>query len=292
MRRTMLFLPGNTPNMLINGDTLGADTIIFDLEDAVSPDEKDAARILVRNSLRYQSYAGCETVVRINPTDTDFWKEDLKAVIPLKPNVIMPTKVSGGDMIREVSAYMKEVELENGMEEGTVKILPLIETALGVEKAYDIASADPRVIGLFLGGEDFTADLHCKRTKEGKEIFYARTRLVCAARACGIEAYDTPFTDVEDMEGLEKDTEFAKALGFAGKAVISPRHVDIVNAVFSPTEAEIAYAHDVMDAIEEGKRQGKGVISLRGKMIDAPIVKRASQVLEMEKAIYGGADDE
>ena len=284
----MLFLPGNTPNMLINGDTLGADTVIFDLEDAVSPDEKDAARILVRNALKYQNFSGCEVVVRINPTDTEFWKEDLDAVIPLKPDMIMPTKVSGGEMIREVSAYMGQVEERSGIEKGTVKILPLIETALGVEKAFEIASSDVRVAGLFLGGEDFTADMHCKRTKEGQEIFYARTRLVCAARAWGIEAYDTPFTDVEDMEGLRKDTEFAKSLGFGGKAVISPRHVDIVNEVFSPTEAEIEYAHDVMDAIEDGKRQGKGVISLRGKMIDAPIVKRAQQVLEMEKAIYGG----
>ena len=283
-----MFLPGNTPNMLINGDTLGADTVIFDLEDAVSPDEKDAARILVRNALKYQNFSGCEVVVRINPTDTEFWKEDLDAVIPLKPDMIMPTKVSGGEMIREVSAYMGQVEERRGIEKGSVKILPLIETALGVEKAYEIASSDVRVAGLFLGGEDFTADMHCKRTKEGQEIFYARTRLVCAARAWGIEAYDTPFTDVEDMEGLRKDTEFAKSLGFAGKAVISPRHVDIVNEVFSPTEAEIEYAHDVMDAIEDGKRQGKGVISLRGKMIDAPIVKRAQQVLEMEKAIYGG----
>ena len=288
MRRTMLFLPGNTPNMLINGDTLGADTVIFDLEDAVSPDEKDAARILVRNALKYQNFSGCEVVVRINPTDTEFWKEDLDAVIPLKPDMIMPTKVSGGEMIREVSAYMGQVEERSGIEKGSVKILPLIETALGVEKAFEIASSDVRVAGLFLGGEDFTADMHCKRTKEGQEIFYARTRLVCAARAWGIEAYDTPFTDVEDMEGLRKDTEFAKSLGFAGKAVISPRHVDIVNEVFSPTEAEIEYAHDVMDAIEDGKRQGKGVISLRGKMVDAPIVKRAQQVLEMEKAIYGG----
>lgn len=284
----MLFLPGNTPNMLINGDTLGADTVIFDLEDAVSPDEKDAARILVRNALKYQNFSGCEVVVRINPTDTEFWKEDLDAVIPLKPDMIMPTKVSGGEMIREVSTYMGQVEERSGIEKGSVKILPLIETALGVEKAFEIASSDVRVAGLFLGGEDFTADMHCKRTKEGQEIFYARTRLVCAARAWGIEAYDTPFTDVEDMEGLRKDTEFAKSLGFAGKAVISPRHVDIVNEVFSPTEAEIGYAHDVMDAIEDGKRQGKGVISLRGKMIDAPIVKRAQQVLEMEKAIYGG----
>ncbi len=288
MRRTMLFLPGNTPNMLINGDTLGADTIIFDLEDAVALDEKDAARILVRNALKYQSFPGCEVVVRINPTDTAFWKEDLDTIIPLKPDVIMPTKVSGGAMIQEVSDSIGQIERRQGMEEGSVKLLPLIETALGVEMAYEIAASDKRVIGLFLGGEDFTADMHCKRTKEGQEIFYARTRLVCAARARGIEAYDTPFTDVEDMEGLLRDTQFAKSLGFAGKAVISPRHVDIVNQVFSPTEEEIQYAHDVMDAIEEGKRQGKGVISLRGKMIDAPIVKRAMQVLEMEKAIYGG----
>lgn len=136
MRRTMLFLPGNTPNMLINGDTLGADTIIFDLEDAVSPDEKDAARILVRNALKYQSFPSCEVVVRINPTDTEFWKADLKAIIPLKPDVIMPTKVNGGAMIQEVSAYMAEVEKESGLEVGTVKILPLIETAMGVEKAF------------------------------------------------------------------------------------------------------------------------------------------------------------
>ena len=122
-------------------------------------------------------------VVRINPTDTEFWKEDLKAIIPLKPDAIMPTKVSGGEMIRQVADYITEVEKAAGVEEGSVKILPLIETALGVEKAFDIASADKRVIGLFLGGEDFTADMHCKRTKEGKEIFYARTRLVCAGQS-------------------------------------------------------------------------------------------------------------
>ena len=127
--------------MLINGDTLGADTIIFDLEDAVSPDEKDAARILVRNALKYQSFPNCEVVVRINPTDTEFWKEDLKAIIPLKPDVVMPTKVSGGEMIRQVADYITEVEKAAGVEEGSVKILPLIETALGVEKAFDIASA-------------------------------------------------------------------------------------------------------------------------------------------------------
>lgn len=288
MRRTMLFLPGNTPNMLINGDVLGADSIILDLEDAVSPDEKDAARILVRNSLKYQKAHTCETIIRINPTDSDFWQQDLDEVIPYKPHLIMPTKVDSAVMIQKVSAYMAKVEEKNNMEVGSIGILPLIETALGVERAFEIGSSDSRVVGLFLGGEDLTADLQCKRTKGGQEIFYSRSRIVCAARACGIEAYDTPFTDVEDTEGLITDTNLAKGLGFSGKAVISPRHVETVNELFSPTLADIDYAHDVMDAIEEGKRQGKGVISLRGKMIDAPIVKRAQQVLEMERQMSGG----
>ena len=288
MRRTMLFLPGNTPNMLMNGDTLGADSIIYDLEDAVSPDEKDAARILVRNTLQYLRAKSCEIIIRINPLESQYWQADLEEVVPCRPDLIMPTKVGSGEDVRKIADAIAALEKGAGIEEGSVGILPLIETALGVEKAFEIASASPRVAGIFLGGEDLTADLHCKRTREGQEIFYSRCRLVCAARACGVEAYDTPFTDVEDMRGLEQDTQLAKSLGFSGKAVISPRHVETVNALFSPTPEEIEYAHDVMDAIEEGRRQGKGVISLRGKMIDAPIVKRATQVLEMERQMLGG----
>ena len=289
MKRTMLFLPGNTPNMLINGDAFGADALILDLEDAVSPDEKDAGRILVRNILKETKSPDCEMIVRINPIDTEYWQADLEAVIPQKPSAIMPAKVSGKEYIKTVSSYIEKIEAAHHMRVGSVKLLPLIETAIGVEKAFEIASADPRVDGIFLGGEDLTADLRCQRTKESNEIFYARSRMVCAARACEIEAYDTPFTDVEDTEGVLKDSEFAKSLGFSGKAVISPRHVETVNQVFSPTEDEIQYAHDVVEAIEEGKRRGKGVISLRGKMIDAPVVKRAYQVLEVEKMIYGGS---
>lgn len=274
--------------MLINGDTLGADSIIFDLEDAVSPDEKDAARILVRNALKYQKNGPCETIVRINPIDSQYWQEDLQEVIPFCPDLIMPAKVSRAEDVKILSGFIGSIEEKSGMEQGAVKILPLIETALGVENAFAIAGADSRVAGLFLGGEDLTADLGCKRTKEGREIFYSRSRLVCAARAWGIDAYDTPFTDVEDEEGVKADAAFARSLGFSGKAVISPRHVEAVNQAFSPTQAEIDYAHEVMEAIDQGKKQGKGVISLRGKMIDAPIVKRAEQVLEMEAQIYGG----
>lgn len=291
MRRSMLFIPGNTPNLLMNADILGSDAIILDLEDAVSPAEKDAARILVRNALKTLGYRGVEVIIRINPTETEFWKRDLEAVLPLRPSMIMPTKVSGPEVVREVSDYMSILEQREGIPVGTVKLIPLIETAFGVENAYAIASADPRVAAIFLGGEDLTADLQCKRTKEGREIFYARSRMVNAARAAGVEVYDTPFTDVNDPEGLRADAQLAKSLGFTGKASISPRHVDAINEVFTPTQAEIDYAHEVMDTIAEAKRQGKGVVSLRGKMIDAPIVARARQVLEIERALLGGQNE-
>lgn len=288
MRRTMLFLPGNTPNMLINGDMLGADSIILDLEDAVDPGQKDAARILVRNALKRRMYKKSEVIVRINPIESDYWEKDIEETVPYGPALLMPAKVSSGEDVKIISEYMAKVEQACGMEVGTVGLLPLIETAKGVEHAYEIASADKRVVGLFLGGEDLTADLHAVRTEEGAEILYARSRILYAARACQIEAYDTPFTNVNDDDGALRDAQVAKSMGFSGKASISPRHVDIINGVFSPTEKEIQYAHLVMEAIAEGKKQGKGAVSLFGKMIDAPIVKRAQQVLEMEKEIYGG----
>ena len=292
MRRTMLFLPGNNPNMIMTGEYLGADSIILDLEDAVAPDDKDAARILVRNALTYMSFGKREVIVRINALDTPYWQEDLEAIISLQPDVIMPTKVSGGDYIRALDAKMTEIESKHGLPVGNIRIIPLLETTLGIENAYEIATASPRMEALYLGAEDLSADLRCPRTKAGNEIAYARGRLVCAARAAGIEAYDTPFTDVEDLEGLEADARLAKGLGYTGKAVISPRHVDIVNAVFSPSEAEIHHAKEVFAAIEEAKRQGKGAISLHGKMVDAPIVQRARLVLEAAAAMEGEYEHE
>lgn len=284
MRRSMLFMPGNNPGMLLNADILGSDAVILDLEDAVSPAEKDAARILVRNAIKTLKYK-CEVCVRINSIDTTFWKEDLEEILPLRPDLIMPPKISTAQDVLVVDAYMTELEKKLGMEVGTVKLIPLIETALGIENAYAIASSCPRVAAMLLGGEDLTADLQCKRTKEGKEIFYSRSRMVVAARAAGVDCYDTPFTDVNDDEGLREDAAFAKALGFTGKSSISPRHVADINRIFSPTQADIEYAQEVMETIRVAKEQGKGVVSLRGKMIDAPIVTRARQVLEMAKAM-------
>ena len=281
MRRSMLFLPGNTPNMLINGSRLGSDALIFDLEDAVSPAEKDSARVLVRNTLKYMDLGSCEIIVRINSIDTDYWKKDIDYILPYSPALILLPKTNCAQDALIADEYMTEVEKKLGLEEGKVKLMPLIETALGVENAFSIATSTKRVAALFLGAEDLTADLRCKRTKGGAEINYARTRLVMAARAANIDVYDTPFTDVNDDEGIRVDAEYAKALGFTGKASISPRHVDVINEVFSPSERDIAYAYEVMEAIRIAKEQGRGVISLHNKMIDAPIVARAQQTIAM-----------
>ena len=285
MRRSMLFLPGNNPNMLINGNCLGSDAIIFDLEDAVAPDQKDAARILVRNTMKYMDFRGCEIIVRINSIDTPYWKQDIDEILPYQPGLILLPKTCSAADVLEADAYMTQVEEKLGMEKNTVGLMPLIETALGVENAFAIASATKRVKALFLGAEDLTADLQCKRTKESREIEYARTRLVVAARAAGVDVYDTPFTDVNDDEGIWVDAKTAKGLGFTGKASISPRHVEVINAVFSPTQKEVDYAYEVLEAIALAKEQGKGAISLYGKMIDAPIVNRAKQTIAMAEAL-------
>ena len=281
MRRSMLFIPGNTPNLLINGNCLGADAVIFDLEDAVSPAEKDSARILVRNTMKYLDFRGIEIIVRINSSDTDYWKKDLDEIMQYRPDLIMLPKSATADDILTVSSYMSETEKKYALADNTVKLMPLIETAMGVENAYSVASACERVAAIFLGAEDLTADLRCRRTKEGKEIEYARSRLISAARAAGVDVYDTPFTDVNDDEGIYLDAEHARSLGFTGKASISPRHVQVINEVFSPSQKDIDYAYEVMDAIRQAKEQGRGAIALHGKMIDAPIVARARQTIAM-----------
>ena len=218
-------------------------------------------------------------IVRINSVDTPYWKKDMDAVVPQKPGMLLLPKTGCAKDILEADAYLTQLEEKLGFEPNTVGLMALIETAMGVENAFAIATAAKRVRALFLGAEDLTADLQCKRTKEGREIEYARTRLVVAARAAGIAVYDTPFTDVNDDEGIWTDARYAKSLGFNGKASISPRHVEAINSVFSPTMKEIEYAYEVMDAIELAKKQGKGAIALHGKMIDAPIVARAQQTI-------------
>jgi citrate lyase subunit beta/citryl-CoA lyase len=285
MRRSLLFIPGNNPGMLMGADMHGADAVIFDLEDAVAPTEKDAARILVRNAMRAMPDLGVEVVVRVNPLATDFFIQDIQTMVPLHPKLIMPTKVASAEDVAHISAAVAAAEQANGMPEGSIGLLPLLETAQGIENAFAIADCDLRVKGLLLGAEDLSSDLQAIRSKQGAEILYARGRIVMAARAAGVEVYDTPFTDVNDAEGMAEDARLARALGFSGKAVISPRHVEAVNTAFTPTQDEIIYAREVMLAIAEAQQQGRGAISLRGKMVDKPIVDRAQRVLATAKQL-------
>lgn len=276
--KNFLFIPGNNPKMLASADYLGSDALLLDLEDAVSPTEKDAARILVRNAVRALSYR-TRVGVRINAIDTEHWQEDLAEIVPLNVDFLVLPKAESSDDIRTLVHELSRLEVLRP-EGRKIGIIALLETARGIENALEIALADRRIEGLFLGAEDLTATLRARRSQEGDEILYARSRCVYAARAAGIEAYDTPYTDVEDDQGLLRDAQYARGLGFSGKAAINPRQLSAINAAFLPTEEEVEYARQVMSAIARAKVEGTGVVALDGKMIDAPVVARAKYILE------------
>lgn len=273
--RSLLFLPGNQPSMLISGTQLAADGIIIDLEDAVSMDEKDTARILARNAISFFSYP-CPVIVRINGLTTPFWREDLREILKAKPRYIMVPKIECAEELTELE---QELCALNAAE--PISIIAMIETARGVMEAYHIAAASRHLAGLALGGEDLTADLGCQRTEGGKELLLARQMVVMAAKSAGLECYDTPYTNTKDSAGAGRDAAEARAMGFSGKLVISPGHLRAVNEAFTPTQAEVEFAMRVVQAAEEAKQAGKGAVSLDGKMIDKPVVLRAENILKM-----------
>ncbi|WP_035292438.1 aldolase/citrate lyase family protein [Clostridium sp. KNHs214] len=284
LRRTMLFMPGNNPGMLQNAGILGSDSIILDLEDAVSITEKDGARILVREAIKNVDYSNVEVVVRVNPLDTEFGPKDLDTIARVKPDVIMVPKATE-EQIKEVDSKLCQIEREEGFEEGSIKLFALIETAFGLETVYDVIKASKRIEGVLLGGEDLTSDFGVKRTKQGDEILYARNKVATACRAMRVDAIDTPFTDTNDYEGLRLDTMKAKGLGMTGKSSINPRQIDTIHSVFAPTEDEIKHAVRVLEAKEEAESEGKGVFSLDGKMVDAPVINRAKTTYELAKML-------
>jgi len=284
LRRTMLFMPGNNPGMLQNAGILGADSIILDLEDAVSLTEKDSARILVREAIKNVDYSDVEVVVRVNPLTTEYACEDIDVIARVKPDALMIPKATEEELM-EINSMLDKIEEEEGFEKESIKLIPLVESAYGVENVYNIIKASKRIVGILLGGEDLTSDLGIKRTKEGEEIFYARNKVAVACKAMKVDAIDTPFTDTNDFEGLEKDTRKAKSLGMTGKASINPRQIDTIHSVYAPTKEEIRHAERVLEAMEEAKREGKGVFSLDGKMVDAPIINRAKTTIDLAKVL-------
>lgn len=277
MRRSFQFIPANNPGMLQSADILGADSIIFDLEDAVSLEEKDSARNLLREALKNFDYTNIEVVVRINPVDTPYFMDDIRTMKGLPIDCLMIPKATE-ESIKETLKALDDLGFK-------VNLIPLIETALGVEEAFRTVSLSDRIDAVLLGGEDLSKDLGVIRTKEGNEINYARTRVATACKARAITAIDTPFTDADDMEGLEKDTRYAKSVGFNSKSSINPRHIDTIHMVFNPTEKEIDYALRVMYAYDEAKKENKGVFSLDGKMVDAPIIARAEATLSKARML-------
>ena len=277
----MMFVPGNNPGMMADAHIYGPDSIMLDLEDSVSMMEKDTARLLVYNALRTIDYG--EMVVRINPLNTPYGKKDIEAVVKAGVHVVRMPKTETADEVREVEAEIEKVEREIGAE-GRTRIMAAIESALGVVNAYDIAISSPRMMGIALGAEDYCANLKTQRSKEGDELRLARETIVVAARAAGIDALDTVFSNLNDMETFRREVEYIKTLGFDGKSIINPRQIEVVNEVFTPTEKDIEKAKAIVAAIKEAEKKGSGVIALNGKMIDRPVVIRAERTITLAKA--------
>ena len=284
LRRTMLYVPGNNAGMIKDVYIYGSDAIMFDLEDSVSINQKDAARYLVHNSLKSIDYGDAETVVRINGLDTQYGMQDLEAIVRAQPDIIRLPKTDKAQDIHDVEGEIARIERQAGIPEGQIKLMAAVESALGIINAYSIAAASSRLVGIAIGAEDFVTNLKTTRSADGIELLVARSQLLMAGRAAGIDVIDTVYSDVNNEEGFRKEVELIKQLGFDGKSIINPRQIKIVNDVFTPSQKEIDKALRVIEAIEEAEKSGSGVISLNGKMIDKPIVERARRVIDLAKA--------
>lgn len=276
-RFSRLYLPGNTPRLFINAGIHRPDGIILDLEDAVAPDKKHEARYMVRNALRQCDFYGAERMVRINQVPDGL--HDLKYVIPHNVNLVLVPKCESAEQVSMVNAEIEKIKNQHGVK-ADVWLMPIIESTMGVEKAFEIA-VEPNVVAMAIGLEDFTADLGTRRSEEGQESFYARSRVVNAAKAAGIQAIDSVYSDVSNMEGLRQNVLRSKALGFDGMGCIHPRQIEVINTTFAPDTAAIERAKKIVIAFDEATAKGLGVVALGSKMIDPPVVKRAQRTIEM-----------
>jgi len=282
LRRSRLYLPGSEPKYYFNASLHGPDAVILDLEDSVHRGEKDAARILVRNTLRAVDFGSCERMVRINQLPLGL--EDLAEVVGESPDLILIPKVEQPEQVREVDRMISEMESRNGIVR-PIWIMPILESAMGIENAFAVATASEHVAALTIGLEDYTADLGVVKTTEGRESQYARSRVVNAARAAGVQAIDSVFSDVGDMDALRRWGEASRALGFEGMGCIHPGQIRVIHEAFQPSAVEIEKARKVVAAFEEAQSKGLAVVSLGSKMIDPPVVARALKLVGRAKAM-------
>lgn len=288
LRRSMLFVPGSNPAVIRDVHIYQPDSVMFDLEDAVAITEKDSARFLVFNMISkfrdYYKKFDIETVVRINPLDSEYGVEDLEFIVRAQPNIIRLPKTETAQDILDVEKHIERIELEAGIPVGTTKMMAAIESPLGAFNAKEIAFSTKRLVGIAIGGEDYVTSMKTNRSPEGVELLAARSMIVMAARAAGISALDTVYSDINNEEGFLNEAKLIKQLGFDGKSLIHPKQIELVHSVFTPTEKEIKKSLKIITATEEALKNGLGVFTVDGKMVDGPIIERAKHVLALAKA--------
>lgn len=290
LRRTMMFLNAQKPGLIKDPYIYKPDSIMLDLEDAVAENQKDAARFSLYHALRTIDYHGCERVVRINGLDTPYWREDIRAAVAGGADAIRIPKTESAKDVQLVENAIVEDEKAFGRPYGSTLIMAALESARGIMRALDICEASERLFGIALSGGDYTKDLQTHITGTGVELMGARQNMIIAARAAGVQCFDTVYTDLNNMEGFRQDVETIHLMGFDGKSIINPRQIDIVHEIFTPKEKDIIFAEKVVREIDSKKAQGIGVFTVDGKMIDIAFYDGAKRTIELAKAsgVYKG----
>lgn len=284
LRRSMLFVPGSSAAMLSNSFIYEPDAIMFDLEDSVSIREKDTARLLVYNTLQHPLYQDIETIVRVNALESEHGHSDVMAMVKAGVKAIRMPKTDTVQDVIDMEMAIEQAEIKFGRELGSTKMLAAIESAIGINNAVEIAFGSKRLLGIALGAEDYVRDLRTERSPEGTELLFARCSILQAARAAGIMAFDTVYSNANDEEGFLREARHIHGLGFDGKSLINPRQIEMIHNVFAPSKQDVDHAYAVIEAAEEAEKAGSGVVSLNGKMVDAPIIERARWTLERAKS--------
>lgn len=279
-----MFLNAQKPGLIKDPYIYKPDSIMLDLEDAVAEKEKDAARFSLYHALREINYRGIECIVRINGLDSGLWKEDIRCAVAGGADGIRIPKTETAKDVKQVEKAVEEAEIEFGVEPGKVLVMAALESAKGVLNALDICNASERLFGIALSGGDYTKDLQTRITGTGVELMGARQHMIIAARAAGVQCFDTVYTDLDDMEGFKKDVETIHLMGFDGKSVINPRQIAPVHEIYTPTQKEIVFSQKVVKEIEEKKKLGIGVFTVDGKMIDIAFYDGAKRTIELAKA--------
>ena len=285
-----MFLNCQKPALIKDPYIYFPDSIMLDLEDAVALREKDAARYSLFHALREIDYRSVERVVRINGLDTDLWQEDVRCAVAGGCDSVRIPKTETAEDVRRVEAAVEAAEQEFGVEPGRTLIMAALESARGVMNAYEVCQASPRLFGIALSGGDYTKDLQTTISGTGVELMGARQHMIIAARAAGVQCFDTVYTNLDDMDGFRRDVETIHAMGFDGKSIINPRQIPIVHDVYTPRQKDIIFAEKVVREIESKQAQGVGVFTVDGKMIDIAFYAGAKRTLALARAggVYKG----